>query len=43
MTIPPIDHEELQRAIELNRQERRAYIQWKVRWMREQGQIIDPE
>ena len=37
------DREELARSIERNRQDRLDYIEFKVRWMRENGQIIDPK
>jgi len=37
------DRAELAADIERNRQARLDYIDFKVRWMREHGQIIDPE
>lgn len=37
------DRAELAAAIERNRQERLDWIDFKVRWMRTQGQIIAPD
>lgn len=40
--LPEVDQEALAAFIEQNRQDRLAYVRWKVQWMREHGQIIDP-